>query len=142
MKKLIFILSITATCLTASAQVHTISQVPATVQNAMQMNYPSVTSVTWEEESGFYRPIFTYNGARVKLLIDLKGKVIHTSTQIAAASLPAAALAYINGQTVSDAEKLMMINGSTRYEAIANGQDMLFDANGNFLKLSHSPLKQ
>lgn len=123
-----------------------VQQIPANVKNKLMSIYPNASNVTWEQSGGYFIPVFTNNNAVTKLLIDLKGTLVHTSVQIPATALPAAVASYIStnyvGQNINEADKLTMFNGSTRYEVIVGAVDMLFDSNGSFIKLSSGPLKQ
>jgi hypothetical protein len=148
MKKKNLLLSLViATGISAFAQQSSsVQQIPANVSAKFQALYPNVTNVTWEQQQSYFIPVFTINNVPTKLLIDAKGKMVQTSSKIAATSLPASANRYITsnyrGQMITDAEKLTMLNNSTRYEAIVGGHDLIFDANGNFMKIATGPLKQ
>lgn len=122
------------------------AQIPANVKNTVTMLYPSATNVAWSQENGYFIPVFMNNGAQTKLLIDLKGARIHTSVKIAITELPANISSYITGnypgKPISDVEKLTMFNNSTRYEAVVGQEDLIFDANGTFMKVAHGAMKQ
>ena len=148
MKKRNFLLSILLiTGLSVFAQQNSsVQQIPANVKNKFMSTYPNASNVTWEQSGGYFIPVFTNNNAVTKLLLDLKGTLIHTSVQIPATALPAAVSSYISanyvGQNINEADKLTMFNGATRYEVVVGGADMLFDSNGAFIKLASGPLKQ
>jgi len=148
MKKKQLLLSLLITIGVSSFAQQTISanQVPANVQNSFNAAYPNAPNVTWEQQQGYFTPIFTVNNTVTKLLIDLKGTLIQTSSHIAVSALPATTASYISanypGQTVTDAEKLTMFNHATRYEAVVGGHDLIFDATGKYIKAVSGPLKQ
>jgi hypothetical protein len=135
------------TGMSAFAQTSTsVAQIPANVRTTFQGLYPNATNVTWEQEEGFFIPVFTDNGAVTKVLIDAKGKRVQSSVKTATTQLPAAAATYISsnypGKTISDVQKLSMFNYSTRFEAVVGGTDLVFDETGNFITLGRGPLKQ
>jgi hypothetical protein len=142
--KYLLLICFIATITSAIAQTNTaVSQIPANVKSTFDHYYPNATNVTWEQEGvAYFIPIFTTSAGVTKLVIDLKGQLIQTSVKI----LPSAVTSYVSanysGQSVSDAEKLTMYNNSTRYEAIVGGKDLLFDNNGDFIKLATSFIKQ
>ena len=148
MKNRYFLLSILfMTGLCSFAQQSTsVQQIPTNVKNTFTSTYPSATNVTWEQSQGFFIPVFTDNNVTTKLLIDLKGTLVHTSVQIASTALPAAVTSYLNanyaGKPISDSEKLTMFNRATRYEVVVGGNDLLFDSNGAFIKVAVGALKQ
>jgi hypothetical protein len=123
-----------------------VSEIPDNVKAKMHQLYPNVTDVTWEQEESYFVPVFMVNNVKTKLLIDPKGALIQTSAKLQPSVLPATVTAYVSanypGQNISDAEQLTMINNSTRYEAVVGTKDLVFDANGQFIKITHSPLKQ
>ena len=131
---------------TALAFAQSSAQIPTDVKSTFDRFYPNAQNVNWQQEQSYFIPVFTDGNVRTKLLIDLKGALIHTSVHISDANLPATATAYITatypGQVVSDAEKLTMFNHSNRYEAIVAGKDLIFDSNGTFIREASGPLKQ
>jgi len=147
MKGNLILVCLILTVVTAFAQPSTaVSQIPANVKSTFDHYYPNTANVTWEQEGPYYIPSFTNSNGVTKLVIDLKGALIQTSVKILPSTLPAAATSYISanysGQSVADAEQLTMFNHSTRYEAIVGGKDLIFDSNGNFIRISTSIIKQ
>ena len=141
MKKLLLIIYVFAS-MSAFAQLG----IPANVLNTFKQLYPSATNVTWTTEQGFFIPAFTDNDVPTKLLMDLKGAVLHTSVKIAPSALPAVSSSFIAtnypGQTVSDAQLITMKSNFIRYEAVVGGKDLIFDANGKFIRIVTGPIKQ
>jgi hypothetical protein len=124
-----------------------VSQVPANVKNTFQTNYPNATNVTWQQqEQVYFIPTFTDNNVQTKMVIDLKGNRILSSTKIAATDLPQTATDYISahysGTAITDVQKISMLNRSTRYEAMVGTTDLIFDSNGAFIKITNNLLKQ
>jgi hypothetical protein len=135
------------TALSAFAQQNLpIAQVPTIVTSTLLQFYPNATNIVWQDDQGYYTAAFQNNNAATKLLLDLKGNLVQTSVHISSSVLPASATQYISvnysGHTVTDAEKLTTFNHSTRYEAVVDGKDLVFDGSGGFLRIVSGPLKQ
>jgi hypothetical protein len=113
-----------------------------TIQGAFKLLYPTVIDVKWEKIEKYYQPVFHIGNIEVKLLMDSQGLLIQTLTKILPAELPGAALSYIGSQTITDAERVKLFNNAIRYEAVTAEKDMLFDSNGNFLKVVYGPVKE
>jgi len=71
-------------------------------------------------------------------VIDEKGTILETETDIAVSSLPAGIESYIKthykGAVIKVAARIVKANGDTIYEAEVNKKDVLFDVNGKFIK--------
>ncbi len=122
----------------AFAQKINASKVPAAVKTSFSKNFSGVTSVKWEKEKGNFEAGFTENGIKMSAVFDDKGNLIETETAIDIANLPAGANDYIatnyKGAKIKEAAKLKMQNGDINYEAEIKGYDLIFDANGKFIK--------
>lgn len=149
MKKLIIILSVTSfVCGNISAQDIKESDVPAAVVSAFKKQYPNVKEVEWEKEGDNYEAEIEL----VQVPMDGKGKkreveksleytatgeLVKTEEQIEIKALPAAINDYVNknypGKKIKEASKITEANGTIKYEAEVEKQDLIFDANGAFL---------
>jgi hypothetical protein len=71
--------------------------------------------------------MFAPNGVFTESEIDIK-----------VANLPATVLAYVKanykGKTIKEGAKITKADGTVNYEAEVNGMDVMFDANGKFIK--------
>ncbi len=138
MKKLMM-LSIMATTLffSATAQKITNKNVPATVLAAYQHQYPGI-SASWEKEKDKYEANFKLGTTATSVLYLADGTLTETEVAIKPSSLPAAVInnikANYKGATVKEAAKITKANGAINFEAEVNGKDLIFDANGKFLK--------
>lgn len=150
MKKLIIILSVTSfVCGNISAQDIKESDVPAAVVSAFKKQYPNVKEVEWEKEGNNYEAEIEL----VQVPMDGKGKkreveksleytaageLVKTEEQIEIKALPAAINDYVNknypGKKIKEASKITEANGTIKYEAEVEMQDLIFDANGAFLE--------
>ena len=137
MKKMIIVALVFAAT-AVSAQKIDASKVPSAVKNTFSKNFPGITDIKWEMEKGDYEANFKQNGQKMSAVLDPMGALLETETGIATSDLPAAATAYIaknyKGGKIKDAARLKMANGDINYEAEVKGMDVIFDANGKFLK--------
>ena len=113
------------------------SKVPANVKASFAKSYPGITAI-WEKENGKYEVNFKKDGNTMSVLIETNGNIVETETDIKTTELPAAVLAYVKqhypGKNIKEAAKLVKADGSVNYEAEVNGKDVIFDANGKFIK--------
>ena len=137
--KSVFILAIIVSigCLSACKQKLRESQVPVAVKATFEKEYPNIKG-TWDKEDEGYEVEFEKDGKEISLIIDETGKILETESMIAVKELPAAILDYMNthykGMKVEEAAKIVTANGDINYEAEIKEKDVVFDANGNFLK--------
>ncbi|HNJ26678.1 MAG: PepSY-like domain-containing protein [Chitinophagaceae bacterium] len=68
------------------------------------------------------------------------GTMEESEMEIKTNELPAAVTTYINkhhsGAKIKEAAKITKANGDIYYEAEIKGKDLIFDINGNFLKVA------
>jgi len=138
MKKLFIIVFVTgAIALSASGQKLKESQVPAEVKAAFQKQYPSATA-SWDKEDANYEANFKQSGKAMSALIDKNGTIVETETDIPVTDLPKAAQDYMKknypGTKIEEAAKIVKANGDINYEAEVHHKDVIFDANGKFIK--------
>ena len=121
----------------ACAQKLDAAKVPAAVKAAFAKQYPGVTA-TWEKENGNYEVNFKQNSNTMSALYTANGTLTESEMDIKITDLPATVLAYVKehykGKTVKEAAKITKADGSVNYEAEINGKDVIFDANGKFIK--------
>ncbi|MCW3110694.1 MAG: hypothetical protein JWQ09_5200 [Segetibacter sp.] len=138
MKKLLVVLFASgAISLTASAQKLDASKVPASVKKTFAKQFPGAAG-KWEIEKGNYEAGFNYQGNTMSALFEANGTMTESEIAIKESELPAPVTAYIkthhNGAKIKEAAKITKAAGEINYEAEVTGKDLLFDANGNFLK--------
>lgn len=121
----------------ACAQKLNASKVPAAVKAAFAKQYPGITA-GWEKENGKYEVNFKQRGNTMSALYEANGSLLETEMDIKIADLPATVKAYVKehykGKTVKEAAKITRADGTLNYEAEVGGKDVIFDANGKFLK--------
>ena len=132
-----------ALCLTSigsMAQKVKNTDVPAAVKSALIKKYPAAANVTWEKEKGNYEAnwggkskednsvVFTPDGNFVEMVVAIK-----------VADLPVGAMNYIKahhaGAKVTEAGNVTYADGKTGFEAEVKGKDLVFDSEGNFIKI-------
>ncbi len=138
MKKIIMMSALAVLiAFSASAQKINASKVPAAVKDAFAKNYPGVTA-KWEKEAGKYEAGFKQNGNTMSALFEASGSMTESEMDIKVADLPAPVLAYVKehyqGMHIKEGAKISSADGTVNYEAEVNGKDVIFDANGKFLK--------
>ena len=115
--------------------------VPAAVKAKIKELYPNVKELDWSMENGNYEAEIEQKGSPdVSVILDAKGTVVETETEIKVAELPEAARTYIAKNVanakIKEAAKIVKADNSVEYEAQVGKKDYIFDANGNFLKIA------
>jgi len=112
--------------------------VPAPVKNAFQKQYPTASDVKWDKEGEKFEASFDLNKTDNSVLFDAQGNILETEVEIELNQLPKGVLEYVKanykGQKVKEAAKITDAKGKVTYEAEIKGMDLLFDANGKFIK--------
>lgn len=138
MKQLFVIAFICSTySLTACAQKLQEAEVPGAAKAAFQKQYPN-TKASWEKEKENYEVNFKKDGKVMSSVIDKTGATLETETDIKVSALPSSVQTYVKdhykGAKIKEAAEIVRGNGEKNYEAEVGGKDVLFDANGKFLK--------
>ncbi|HTF04609.1 MAG TPA: PepSY-like domain-containing protein [Bacteroidia bacterium] len=123
---------------TATAQELKSADVPAPVRTAFEKLYPSVKDVDWEKEDANYEAEFEISKTEQSVVFDALGNLLETEVEIAVSELPKAASEYVAknhaGTKISEAAKITDAQGTVTYEAEVGKSDLIFDAQGNFIK--------
>ena len=138
MKKLIMMSALAViVSLSTCAQKLDASKVPAAVKASFVKKYPGLTT-KWEKEDGKYEAGFKQNGNTMSAMFEPNGTFTESETEIKVSELPAGISTYVKehykGKTIKGAAKITSADGAVTYEAVVNGKDVMFDANGKFLK--------
>lgn len=138
MKKIIILPALVAVInFTASGQKIDAAKVPAAVKAAFIKQYPGAAP-KWEKEDGKYEASFKQAGNDVSAMFEPNGTFTESEMEMTGAELPATVVAYMkahyNGKAIKGAAKITKEDGTVNYEAALKGKDVIFDANGNFLK--------
>jgi hypothetical protein len=138
MKKLIMMPALfAAIAFSACGQKLDASKVPAAVKAAFTKQYPGTTA-KWEKEDGKYEASFKQAGNDVSAMFEPNGTFTESETEMKAADLPASIISYVKehykGKAIKSGAKITKVDGTVNYEAALGGKDVIFDANGKFLK--------
>lgn len=113
---------------------------PTAVKDAFAKKYPNVKKVKWEKESSNYEGGFDYNKVETSVVVDAKGNILETESEIEVSTLSKTIKDYVSknypNQKIKEAAMIVDSKNKTMYEAEVKGQDLLFDENGNFIKAS------
>ena len=138
-KNIMLIAFITIAGISANAQKLNASKVPEIVKASFAKQYPGVNAA-WEKEGGKYEAGFKKNNTAMSILFEPNGTMTESEISIKISDLPVAALAYVNehykGKTIKEGAKITKADGTINFEAEVNGNDVIFDARGNFLKVT------
>lgn len=112
--------------------------VPAPVRSSFVKQYPGTTA-RWEKEGDQFEANFKHQGHVMSALFTSNGTLTETETDIKIAELPSSVLSYLKehykGAKLKEAAKITKAGGEVNYEAEVNGKDVIFDANGKFLRV-------
>jgi Putative beta-lactamase-inhibitor-like, PepSY-like len=137
MKKVSIFLLCSMIMIATQAQKVEASKVPAAVKESFQKNFAGMTP-TWEMEKGNYEAGFKNKGESMSAVFDANGNLLEKEVAIKVSELPAPILSYVKqhykGATVKEAAKITKADGTINYEAEVNKMDVVFDADGKFLK--------
>ncbi len=139
MKRILFLLmSVTFFSNCADAQKIKSTEVPAAVKSAFEKQYPDVKDVDWEKEDSNYEAEFEVSKIETSVVYDANGTLIETEVEIAVSALPQIAQDYVSKNypksKISEAAKITSASDTVTYEAEVGESDLIFDANGNFVK--------
>ncbi|MEO6683327.1 MAG: PepSY-like domain-containing protein [Ginsengibacter sp.] len=114
--------------------------VPSAVKAALMHKYPSASKVTWEKEHGNFEANWGgKDGEANSVLFTPAGEFMEAVEAIPIDQLPKASLQYVKthykSAKIKEAGKVTDKNGKTTYEAEVNGKDVIFDMQGNFVKV-------
>jgi hypothetical protein len=138
MKKLLIILCFAASTFSAGfAQRIKDADVPQTVKNVFTKSYPGLNA-KWEKENGNYEARFKKDGKLMSATFQPDGKFLKSEMVIKESELPAVALNYIKtnykGKRVKESFKITGADGVVSFEAEIDDRDVIFDANGKYLR--------
>ncbi len=135
MKKLFTLPAVFAVCILFA---QTKSNAPEAVKSAFAKAFPGASNVKYEKEDGNFEISFSQKGKDMSAVYDAKGGLLETEESIKADQLPAAVMPYFNahykGVAIKETAKIVNNKGVITYEIGTKGKDILFDANGKFLK--------
>jgi hypothetical protein len=114
------------------------AEVPAAVKHAFVKKFTQAKEVKWEKEDDKFEVNFEQNNKEMSAVFTSSGVLEETEVEIKSTELPSTITTYISknysGAKVKEVAKITKANGEVNYEAEVKGQDLIFDANGRFLK--------
>ena len=143
MKKLFVLLVCLSFVIGISAMSQKDEKIPAPAKSGFVAKFPTAQKVKWSvEKPGEFEAEFTLNKVETSVLVDAKGNLLETETEIKESELPQAVKATLAkdfaGYKFDEIEKATDIKGVTSFEMGAvKGKEKLeisFDANGKLLK--------
>ena len=138
MKKVLVSFFTVAIVVTVCGQKLKQADVPPAVKEAFQKQFTQVKEVKWEKEDNKFEVNFEQNDHEMSAVFIQSGMLEETEVEIKKSELPSSIVSYIsknyNISKVKEAAKITKANGEINYEAEVKGTDLIFDANGNFLK--------
>lgn len=111
---------------------------PAAAKTAFAKAFPGAEKAKWEKEKKGYEVEFTSGGKQMSAVYDKTGAIKETEEDIKPADLPAAVVSYVKAHypkdSIKEAAKITLPNGTVNYEAEVNKKDLIFDAAGKFIR--------
>lgn len=121
----------------ACAQKIDASKIPAAVKVSFAKQYPGAVA-KWEKEDGKFEAGFKQNGNTMSALFEANGTMNESEMDIKIADLPASVTAYVKehykGKSIKEGAKITKADGTVNFEAEVDGKDVIFDADGKFLR--------
>lgn len=113
---------------------------PESVKVSFAKLFPTAEEVKWEkEEDGNYEAEYELNENEQSSTFDPTGKLLETEVEIKISELPVNVMTYVHSNfpaaKVKEASKITDAKGTITYEAEVKRTDLIFDVNGNFLKI-------
>jgi hypothetical protein len=142
MKKLLVLFVCLAFVIGVSASNQKDEKIPAAAKTGFAAKFPAAQKAKWSvEKPGEFEVEFKLNGVSTSALVDPKGNLLETETEIKESELPQAVKATIAkdfvGYKLDEIEKATDVKGVSTFEMeAAKGKDKLeisFDASGKLL---------
>jgi len=139
MKKKFSLLAIlTVLAFTGFAQKEKNTAAPAAAKAAFEKAFPGSTKIKWGKEKADYEVNFSLQGKEMSAVYDGKGILKETEEDIKIQALPAVTVDYIKqhykGAAIKEAAKITKPDGTINFEAEVNKKDLIFKADGTFIK--------
>ena len=132
MKTLLLIFILTGFYICCYSQNLSQNTIPSKVKNKYEKLYPKATRSQWIKEKKNYEVNFKIEQTRISVLIDSIGNLIETS--ISTLALPNEITEYIDrsypGEKIARSEKVIKTRGKIYYKVRIDGDELLFDENG------------
>jgi hypothetical protein len=114
------------------------NEIPSSVKSEFSSLYPGITDVKWSKEDGNFEAEFKVEKVETSVVIDSKGNLMETEQEISTDQLPKQATDYIAGsypgKKIAETAKITDSKGTVTYEVQIGKSDLIFDAEGTFIK--------
>ncbi|MCX6175253.1 MAG: hypothetical protein NTZ27_10915 [Ignavibacteriales bacterium] len=136
MKTRIFLVVLFAFTISLTAQE---IKVPAKVKDAFTKLYPKATEIKWGKEGKTeFEAEFKVNGTAVSVVVDVKGNLKETETDIAKLELPKGVEEFVaknyKGWSITESSKIVDAKDNVTFEVQVTKdkvkKDLIFDKNG------------
>lgn len=115
------------------------NKVPAAVKAAFKSQFPSETVIKWEKKKGMFEADYISGGNDRSVTFDAAGNVKFTEMEIPVSELPLAARDLIvhryKKKKIKSASRITDASGIVTYEVDIAGKDLIFDAQGKYLRI-------
>jgi outer membrane lipoprotein-sorting protein len=136
MKKMFLCTASLTITLSACAQKMNEKDVPQTVKNSFNNDFPGKTNVKWETTGSDYEAKYKNSSEDIMAKYDKNGNAIEREEKVQFAVLPENAKTYCNnnlpGKTVAESYKVTDKNGNVLYDAVVEETEYVFDSDGNY----------
>jgi Putative beta-lactamase-inhibitor-like, PepSY-like len=140
MKKFLCFAILTAFAFNSFPQKEKITVPPATTL-AFAKAFPAAEKIKWGKEKADFEADFVFNGKHFSAVYDQTGVLKETEEDIKTTALPAVVTDYVKqhykNASIKEAAKITKPTGEVNYEAEVNKMDLIFDANGKFIRQEH-----
>jgi hypothetical protein len=115
---------------------------PQNFPTGLSKLFPGVSNVDWDnEKDGTWEAEFVKNGIKTSVTFNNDGSLKEVEEKIELSQFPVPAQNYIKSnfpnKKMKDISKMTDSKGVVTYEAEVDDQDLIFDAQGNFLKIEN-----
>ncbi len=112
-------------------------QVPKKVLHSFKKQHPTIEA-EWEVEDSVYEAAFKTDSENISLLYNKNGDLLQSEKIIMTSELPEKLKNYLSenykDQKISKAKKVTKNSGEINYETALNGQALVFNEEGKFIK--------
>jgi len=114
------------------------ASVPGPAKAAFEKAYPGATKIKWSREKQDFEVNFLFASKEMAAVYAGTGVLKETEETIATRDLPPAVQSFVKQHypkaVIKEAAKIIKADGTINFEAEANHTDLIFDANGKFIR--------
>jgi hypothetical protein len=111
-------------------------EVPSSVVEKFNNEYPGKTDVKWEKKGDNYEAKYKDKNERLSVQYDKDANVVQMEHEISTALLPSEVKSYteknIPGKNITEAYEVTDKNGNKVYECVVEQTTYVFDSDGNY----------